>query len=187
MTFGQPTADSLRADREWRQRAAARYAEKHRSEQPPRASQLRTLKEQRKRQRTDPQRPARPNDFTPEVRDIIAARSGGRCEVAWRKCAGRATQVHHRKLRRHRDHRVVNGLHVCDSCHRKIHNGAPVEDGLIVLSSLDPAVTVARLRYGLVLLHDDGTYTRLAENNGGRVSALPRVGTQEDKTEGAKT
>lgn len=67
-------------------------------------------------------KPPPPDPVTPAVRAIVAARSGGACEArATRACTGRAAHVHHRKLRRHGDHRPVNLLHVCVMCHDAIH------------------------------------------------------------------
>jgi len=38
------------------------------------------------------------------------------------RCHGAAQHVHHRKLRRHGDHRPANLLHVCYACHDAIHS-----------------------------------------------------------------
>lgn len=59
---------------------------------------------------------------TPDTRAEVQRRSGGYCEArVTRACTGVAVHVHHRKLRRHGDHRPVNLMHVCLVCHDRIH------------------------------------------------------------------
>lgn len=81
------------------------------------------------------------NDFSSKTRALVRARSGGVCEAAIvGVCMGRAGQMHHRKLRRHGDHRPVNALHVCQSCHDYIHLHPKWARtlGLLLRSSADP-------------------------------------------------
>lgn len=76
--------------------------------------------------------------ITPETRREVHSRSGGRCELG---CGQVATHLHHRKLRRHGDHRAVNLLHVCFSHHDRIHRevAESISRGWIVPSGADPA------------------------------------------------
>lgn len=75
-------------------------------------------------------------DWSPEVRAAVLVRSGGCCEVQAEGCVGERPgaelEVHHRKLRRHGDHRIENAIHVCVwNCHPWIHRVAydPADDG----------------------------------------------------------
>jgi len=79
--------------------------------------------------------------FDARVSQEIMYRSRLNCEAALPGCEGRGVHLHHRKLRRHGDHRTVNGLHVCRSCHDRIHNhpGEAFELGLLVHPWDDPA------------------------------------------------
>lgn len=82
------------------------------------------------------------NDFPEEVKADVRRRSGNRCEIrADEVCTGRATQFHHRKLRRHGDNREVNCLHGCDPCHEHVHAnpGKSYLMGWLVRAELDPA------------------------------------------------
>lgn len=81
----------------------------------------------------------------PIPRGVTAAvmrRSGGWCE-AWmtKGCTRTGEQRHHRKLRRHGDHSVVNLLLVCNVCHQAIHANPErsYARGLLVRSTDDPA------------------------------------------------
>lgn len=87
-----------------------------------------------------------PNEFPDDVKLAARRRSGGRCEVRSNVCNGVAAHFHHRKLRRHKDQRLVNLLHACDSCHRHIHDNVGVSYlmGWLVHSYDDPAVVPAR-------------------------------------------
>ena len=67
-------------------------------------------------------RTRRKEGFTPETRQIIERRSGGRCEARTPICSGWGQHIHHRKSRRAGDHSAPNGLHVCRSCHAFIHD-----------------------------------------------------------------
>lgn len=112
-----------------------------------------------------------PRDTGPsrEVRALIAARSGGWCELAG--CSRRAIDVHHRLNRksggRHGEAAVrVNGaawlLHVCRECHRWLTNPTGVDrqlcldNGWVLLERQDAQQVPARLRHGIVLLENDG-------------------------------
>lgn len=78
------------------------------------------------------------------MRPIVAARSGGICEVKLDgRCRRRATHVHHRKLRGNGgDNAIENLLHVCSSCHSRLHGlgSLSYEHGWLVESWNDPAV-----------------------------------------------
>ena len=78
------------------------------------------------------------NDWSPEVRKEVRLRSGGMCEL---KCNKIATSMHHRKLRRHGDHRAVNCIHLDRGCHDWIHAHVfeSYQLGWLVRSTLDPA------------------------------------------------
>ena len=98
-------------------------------------------------------------EFTPAVRALIEARSGGLCEACGR---ARATQVHHR-LYKSRGGRgdVANGLHVCglggaDGCHLIAHTAAGEARGWSVRSGYDPAI--------VPVLFPDGSWWRLLED-----------------------
>lgn len=97
--------------------------------------------------RRDPMAPARP---------IVTRRSQGMCE----RCgAERATDMHHRKLRRHGDHAPANLVHLCRTCHNWAH-GNPAEAllvGFIVPSWEEPRKAVVKHAWlGRVLIDDDG-------------------------------
>lgn len=80
------------------------------------------------------------NDWPPEVREALAARSRGWCEICHQQPA---TDAHHRKRRREADHTVSNGLHLCRTCHAGAH-AHPAEargHGWIVPTWADPATT----------------------------------------------
>lgn len=76
----------------------------------------------------------------PTTQEILY-RSRFNCEARLEGCQGRGHHLHHRKLRRHGDHRAINGLHVCAPCHSDIHSmgAAAYELGLLVHSWDDPA------------------------------------------------
>lgn len=90
-------------------------------------------------------RPARkaapPDPVTPATRAAVRARSGGVCEgQVTRACTGAAAHVHHRKLRRFGDHRVVNLLDLCHACHEHVHKNPTwsYDHGFLVRSHDDP-------------------------------------------------
>lgn len=72
-------------------------------------------------------------------RKAVEKRSGGWCELG---CRHRATHMHHRKLRRHGDHRAVNLIHVCAEHHHIIHASPDhsMRLGWLVPSWEDPAL-----------------------------------------------
>lgn len=56
------------------------------------------------------------------VRNLVAKRSDGLCEVRALGCELRAVHVHHRKLRSQGGKDTVGNLmHVCAWCHRWVH------------------------------------------------------------------
>lgn len=83
-----------------------------------------------------------PDPVTAATKAAVDQRSGGMCEArAARHCTGGGEHRHHRKLRRHNDHRPCNLLHVCHVCHTEIH-GNPTrayEAGWMVRGHDDPA------------------------------------------------
>lgn len=62
-------------------------------------------------------------------RKEVRRRSGGKCEIVHDGCLGMGTSMHHRKLRRHGDHRPCNLIHVCAVMHRRIHDDVEVSYG----------------------------------------------------------
>lgn len=115
-------------------------------------SQL-TTKKRMKRKRATPRRQTRDetiadpdaeNNWSPETRREVRLRSGGMCEL---KCNRIASEMHHRKLRSHGDHRPENCLHLDTRCHEWIH-AHPMESherGWLVRSTLDPALVKVEL------------------------------------------
>lgn len=81
----------------------------------------------------------RPPGFTDEVKAAVRRRSRNRCEIGG--CLNRATQFHHRKLRRYGDHRAVNCLHCCLVHHDLIHAKPELSYlmGWLVQGHRDPA------------------------------------------------
>ena len=55
------------------------------------------------------------------AREQVWERSRGLCEVMADGCWREASQLHHRKLRRHGDHSPGSLLAVCVPCHDHIH------------------------------------------------------------------
>ena len=105
-------------------------------------------------------------DWSPSTREAVQRRSQGQCEV----CDSQpATDMHHRRRRKERDHRVVTALHCCRTCHRGIH-AHPAEArtyGWITYSTADPA-SVPLLIHGnrWVVLQPNGTYRTHADSYG---------------------
>lgn len=99
--------------------------------------------------RRDPMAAARP---------IVRDRSRGVCE----RCGmAAATDMHHRKLRRHGDHDPANLVHLCRACHGAVHAKpeAAHAAGFIVWRHEDPrALPIEHGIFGRVLLEDAGTY-----------------------------
>lgn len=87
---------------------------------------------------------AKATGFDEAARAVIRIRSRGLCEIRWAPdCRGVAGdgEPHHRKLRRHGDHRPVNGLDTCPPCHRWAHDNVAAARvvGVIVASWHDAA------------------------------------------------
>lgn len=161
MTDRQPpdaagiTRNGLRVNRDklaaWQRRGAERYAAKQRA----RKSAARLT--------SRINRPGPVNDWPAKVRKAARQRSGGRCEL----CGfAEATHLHHRQLRRHGDHRIVNALHVCATCHGRVHSDRDVQvaydAGWLVRSFLDPADVAVVLTTGPAYLLEDGTWRAAA-------------------------
>lgn len=89
-------------------------------------------------------------------RPVVARRSRGVCE----RCgAARATDKHHRKLRRHGDHAPANLVDLCRDCHAWAHNHPALAraEGFIVSSWENPRrMPILHATFGRVLLTDDG-------------------------------
>jgi hypothetical protein len=132
----------------WQRRGAIRYAAKQRARK---GAARHTSKIDR--------RPSAANDWPPLVRKLARRRSGGVCEICLTEAA---THLHHRKLRRHGDHRIVNALHLCAKCHQDVHRGdqriAAYDAGYLVRSHHDPADVPVVLNDERMLLTADGDY-----------------------------
>lgn len=89
---------------------------------------------------TGPQSKPRPRQDPPELREAkkaVRARSRGVCEAATPFCTGSAQHFHHRKPRSAGgSHSEVNGLDVCLTCHRYLHDhpASSYERGLLLHS-----------------------------------------------------
>lgn len=104
-----------------------------------------------------------PTDWPAKVRKLAKKRSGGICETD--NCTNAATELHHRKKRRHGDHRIENALHLCAVHHAGIHYAErrARDLGRIVHSTADPAAVVVQLNeHRRVLLTPTGTYQEAA-------------------------
>lgn len=110
----------------------------------------------------------RPRDTgpTPETRLLVWNRCGGwceRCEVA------AAVHVHHRRPRRSGGSRApetneaANLLGLCRACHEWVesHRAVALSQGLLLHACETPATTGVLLRYGHVLLNDNGGFRRV--------------------------
>lgn len=145
--------NGLRVDRAkqlaWQRRGAEAYAARQRARRS--AARLTT--------RIDRAKPANRNDWPAAVRNLARRRSGGVCELCLEHPA---EHLHHRKSRRHHDHRIVNALHLCHRCHDRIHTSrsrtAAYDAGHLVRALDDPAAIAVVLPVGRVLLTDDGDY-----------------------------
>lgn len=121
-------------------------------------------------------RRSRPKSAVPAATtDLLARRSGGRCELALPGCWGTATDAAHRKLRgmggRRRQAAVLQGLpsaavHACRWCHG-LTTSAVGEAlagyraaGILLLERQDPAHEPVELGRGIgrVWLSNDGAY-----------------------------
>lgn len=100
-------------------------------------------------------------EFSPAVRDIIADRSGGLCEVCG---VDAGVQFHHRRPRgmggtkRVSSASASNGLHVCGACHRLIESYRTVAKmlGWLVPTAADPTSRSVLYRGRWARLGDDG-------------------------------
>lgn len=93
-------------------------------------------------------RQARFNRELDSMRPILAERSKGLCEAQLDgRCSRRATHVHHRKGRRSGDNSIENLLHLCASCHSRIHRlgGIAYLRGWLVESWNDPAAVPVKV------------------------------------------
>jgi hypothetical protein len=139
----------------WQRRGAEKYAAKQRARK---AAARLTSRIDDKRRRT--------TKWPPAIRRLASRRSGGVCEIDGEHPAD---HLHHRKGRRHGDHRICNALHVCWFHHEMIHGRAgggtiarSYELGWIVPSHLDPADIPAVLHDEPRLLTLDGDYREAA-------------------------
>lgn len=112
----------------------------------------------------------RPRDTGPpkETRQLLAARSGGMCEICG---TARAVDPHHRLgrkaggTRRPWVNRLSNIIHACRSCHQQVTdtNGRRVEfevAGWLLREGQDPLQVPVRLAvWGPVVLDDCGGFT----------------------------
>lgn len=107
-----------------------------------------------------------PQGFSPEVRRIVAARSGGVCEIG--DCVAAAVHMHHRRPRGLGGtsvawvNKAANCLHTCLDHHAYIenHRTQSMVQGLLISQHRKDAVAVdiPVLRRGVsVLLGDDGS------------------------------
>jgi hypothetical protein len=95
-------------------------------------------------------RSASEDPVTPVTRAAVAARSGGYCEARVAdRCRGVGQHMHHRKLRRHGDHRPANLLHVCHACHAAIHSSPFAREAyarrFLLRSHMDPVAEPVRV------------------------------------------
>jgi hypothetical protein len=118
----------------------------------------------------DKSAPKRRRRSTVDLRTALTRRSGGVCEMALDGCQGRAVDPCHRVGTgmggRHGDavavsDRPSNAVFGCRSCHDWQHTnvGMAKAYGLILPNGADPLREPVLLRYGVVLLGDDGTWT----------------------------
>jgi hypothetical protein len=107
---------------------------------------------------------------TVDLRAALARRSGGVCEMALDGCQGRAVDPCHRVGTgmggAHGEavalsDRPSNTTFCCRACHDWQHQNVAMAKahGLILNRGADPEHEPVLLRYGVVLLADDGTWT----------------------------
>lgn len=103
----------------------------------------------------------------PKVRNALAERSGGRCEIGFRGCTGRAVDAAHRLARglggRHGtaeadSSRLANVGHSCRWCHRHAHENPAVAyaTGWMLRTGEDPLTEPVLYRGRPALLDDNG-------------------------------
>lgn len=118
----------------------------------------------------------RPEGFSDEVRAIVAARSGGRCEVLGERTSD--LQLHHRRPRqaggsRRPDTNVAsNALLLCLMCHTRIesYRSKAYDEGHLVRSGRSPIATPVLYRGEWRLLDDEGNTYRIPAPAGGVAS-----------------
>lgn len=134
-----------------------------------------------------PPKPSKSPDMPIEVRRLVYARAGGRCEVgATMECQGRrglfdpitGRSLHHRRPRRMGGTRAVdihdpsNLLAVCGNgtrgCHGWIesHRRAASEQGWLLASGADPVARACVLRDGSIVLLRAWGYVTLFHADG---------------------
>ena len=98
-----------------------------------------------------------PDPITPEVRRLVTKRSKGLCEL----CTEPGQHLHHRQLRRAGDHSAANLVHLCNTCHRRIHGHVSwsLQTGWLVSQYRDPARVPLLLDDEWVYLDRDGITT----------------------------
>lgn len=115
--------------------------------------------------------------FSAKTREIVYARADRCCEREGCGVYAYGGSVHHRRARgmggdkRSTTDRASNAILLCGSgttgCHGWVeqNRATAIEAGLLVPSTLEPAEIPVTLRYGRVLLHDDGTYGSVPWDN----------------------
>lgn len=111
-------------------------------------------------------------EFSDAVRDMLAERSGSRCEVCGE---AKATDAHHRRgrgagsTRRPESSSITNALHVCGfgGCHHLIeqHRGVALLLGWAVSQFAEPADTPLVYRGAWAFLTEDGQVTYQLEGS----------------------
>lgn len=134
----------------WQRRSAERYAAKQRARR--QAARITSPIAKPPRSRAD---------WPTGVRKLAGVRSGGMCELCR---VSPACHLHHRKLRRHGDHRIVNALHLCTVCHDRVHNfDGSHGRGFLVKKHIDPAIVpVQPFDRPAFYLTANGTYREAA-------------------------
>jgi 5-methylcytosine-specific restriction protein A len=107
---------------------------------------------------------------TASVLKILARRSEGLCEF-W-QCLNEGIQNHHRRPRRMggssdpATNQASNLIKLCLHHHSfaESHRTKALELGLLLHASADPLRAPALLRYGTVLLDNDGSWTDINDN-----------------------
>ena len=108
------------------------------------------------------------SDFPQDVRDAVAMRSGGVCEVCGENPLA---EVHHRRpramggTRRASTNTAANALGVCRSCHHIIESHRTVARllGWLVPQTTDPAGVPLMYRGRRVLLSENGSVRELED------------------------